>query len=106
MPRIGTSVRILIASALAVFLSPFLSAFTIVTLPVGDNPGALDVIPQTGELAVVNSGTNDVSIVDPLTLHVSTVRAGLMPTGIVVCHRIRLRHELLGQHGDGDLRLW
>ena len=84
MPRIGTSVRILIASALAVFLSPFLSAFTIVTLPVGDNPGALDVIPQTGELAVVNSGTNDDSIVDPLTLHVSTVRAGLMPTGIAV----------------------
>src|SRR4029078_4323954 len=49
-----------------------------------DNPGALAVIPQTGELAVVNSGTNDVSIVDPLTLHVSTVRAGLLPTGIAV----------------------
>jgi len=84
MRRIDTPVRILFALTLAVLLSSFVSAFTVITVPVGDNPGALDVIPQTGELAVVNSGTNDVSVVDPVTLHVSTVRVGLMPAGIAV----------------------
>ena len=55
-----------------------------VTVPVGVNPGALAVIPQTGEIAVANSGSNDVSIVDGLTNHVSTVHAGSLPMAIAV----------------------
>jgi YVTN family beta-propeller protein len=46
--------------------------------------GAIAVNPQTGEIAVVNSGSDDVSIVDRDTLHVSTVHAGLLPAAIAV----------------------
>lgn len=77
-------VQILTAGAVAVLLSPVVSAFTVITVPVGGNPGELAIIPQTGELAVVNTGTNDVSIVDPITYHVSTVHTGLMPAAIAV----------------------
>jgi len=61
-----------------------LSGFTVITLQVGSNPGALAVIPQTGELAVVNSGSNDVSIVDRYTNHVSKVPVEAMPAAIAV----------------------
>jgi YVTN family beta-propeller protein len=42
------------------------------------------IIPQTNEIAVANSGSNDVSIVDPVTNHVSTVPAGSFPSAIAV----------------------
>jgi YVTN family beta-propeller protein len=85
MPRtVHTSVRFLLAGALAVALAPVVSAFAAVIVPVGANPGPLAVIPQTGELVVVNSGSDDVSIVDRGTLHVSTVHAGSLPAAIAV----------------------
>ena len=74
----------MLAGGVTVVLTPLVSAFSVVTLEVGANPGPLAIIPQTGEVAVVNTGTNDVSIVDRDTLHVSTVHTGSMPAAIAV----------------------
>ena len=79
-----TFTRLLVAAGVALAVAPMVSGFTVIVLPVGANPGALAVIPQTGELAVVNSGSNDVSIIDRYTNHVSTVPAGALPTAIAV----------------------
>src|SRR5205823_5163872 len=59
------------------------SAFTSFTVPVGANPGASAIIPQTNELIVVN-GEADASVIDSVTNAVSTVPAGLNPAFVVV----------------------
>jgi len=77
--------RFLMASGMVVvFVSLVSASSSMVSLEVGANPGAIAVNPQTGEIAVVNSGSDDVSIVDRDTLHVSTVHAGLLPAAIAV----------------------
>jgi YVTN family beta-propeller protein len=65
-------------------LGPGLSAFSVVTVPVGINPSALAVNPQTGEINVADSGSNDVSVVDEFTFKVSTVPAGSLPAEIAI----------------------
>src|SRR5262245_35496293 len=59
------------------------SAFTSFTVPVGANPGASAIIPQTNELIVAN-GEADASVIDSVTNAVSTVPAGLNPAFVVV----------------------
>ena len=74
----------LVAAGVAIALAPMVSAFTVTTVPVGANPGPLAVIPQTGELAVSDIFSNDVSIVDRDTNHVSTVPTGALPYAVAV----------------------
>jgi YVTN family beta-propeller protein len=81
--RWNPRLSMMIGSLLVVFAA-LVSAYSVFTVPVGVNPGSLAVIPQTGEIVVANSGSNDVSIVDADTLRVSTVRAGLSPTVLAV----------------------
>jgi YVTN family beta-propeller protein len=79
-------VRLVFGAAVAVALATIVSAFNVVIVPVGINPAGLAIIPQSGEIVVANSGSNDVSIVDPVTNHVSTVHAGSLP-GIIAVNR-------------------
>src|SRR4051812_15467408 len=81
---VQTFTHLLVAGGAAIVLAPMVAASTVITVLVGANPGALAVIPQTGELAVVNSGSNDVSIIDRQTNHVSTVPAGALPAAMAV----------------------
>src|SRR5262245_56352559 len=76
-------VVMLVAVGFAV-VSETARAFTIVTVHVGINPGQSAVIPQTNEVVVINFGSNDVSVIDPVTLKVSTVPAGSLPSDVAV----------------------
>src|SRR5438874_12493559 len=70
-------------AALAWTFETVASAFTSFTVPVGANPGASAIIPQTNELIVVN-GQADASVIDSVTNAVSTVPACLNPAFVVV----------------------